>query len=74
VLNQELANTGVRVQVVLPGTPRTAIWESAGTGIASPLARILMDVEDMVDAALAGLDRGESVTIPSLPDVADWEA
>ncbi|RYI83191.1 MAG: SDR family oxidoreductase, partial [Acetobacteraceae bacterium] len=26
-----------------------------------------------VDAALAGLDQGEAVTIPSLPDVADWE-
>jgi short-subunit dehydrogenase len=28
----------------------------------------------MVDAALAGLDRGETLTIPSLPDVADWKA
>ena len=28
----------------------------------------------MVDAALAGLDRGEIVTIPSLPDIAQWEA
>ena len=28
-----------------------------------------MDVEDMVDAALTGLDRGETVTIPSLPDI-----
>jgi hypothetical protein len=26
-----------------------------------------------VDAALVGLDRGESVTIRSLPDIADWE-
>jgi short-subunit dehydrogenase len=31
-------------------------------------------VDDMVDAALAGLDRGETVTIPSLPDIAQWEA
>ena len=28
---------------------------------------------DMVDAALAGLDLGELVTIPSLPDVQEWE-
>jgi uncharacterized protein len=28
----------------------------------------------MVDAALAGFDQGEIVTIPALPDVADWEA
>lgn len=27
----------------------------------------------MVDAA-HGLDRGETVTIPSLPDMAEWEA
>jgi uncharacterized protein len=35
---------------------------------------MLMDVEEMVDAALVGLDRRELVTIPSLPDSADWEA
>jgi hypothetical protein len=27
----------------------------------------------MVDAALVGFDRQELVTIPSLPDAADWE-
>jgi hypothetical protein len=27
----------------------------------------------MVDAALLGLDRDEAVTIPPLPDVAEWE-
>jgi hypothetical protein len=35
---------------------------------------IVMDVEDMVDAALVGFDRRELVTIPSLPDVAQWES
>jgi hypothetical protein len=33
-----------------------------------------MPVEEMVDAALAGFDLGEFVTIPALPDLADWEA
>jgi hypothetical protein len=28
----------------------------------------------MVDAAIAGFEQGELVTIPSLPDMADWEA
>ncbi len=28
----------------------------------------------MVDAALAGFDAGEVITIPSLPDAADWQA
>jgi hypothetical protein len=28
-----------------------------------------MSMEDMVDAALAGLDQGEKVTLPSLEDI-----
>jgi hypothetical protein len=27
----------------------------------------------VLDASLAGLDPGELITIPSLPDLADWE-
>ena len=73
-LQQEVAGKGVRVQVVLPGATRTPIWEKAGTDIASLPPDIVMDVDDMVDAALAGLDRGEPVTIPALPDLAQWEA
>ena len=33
-----------------------------------------MSAADLVDAALAGLDQGESVTIPALPEAADWTA
>jgi uncharacterized protein len=32
-----------------------------------------MTSEDLVDAALAGLDQGELVTIPALPDKAEWD-
>ncbi|MFN5672293.1 MAG: SDR family oxidoreductase, partial [Bradyrhizobium sp.] len=35
---------------------------------------IVMKAEDMVDAALAGLDQGEVFTVPSLPEAADWQA
>jgi short-subunit dehydrogenase len=35
--------------------------------------QIVMKAQDMVDAALVGFDRQELVTIPSLPDAADWE-
>ena len=35
---------------------------------------MIMEVGEMVDAALAGFDQGELVTIPSLPDAADWQA
>jgi len=73
-LNQELQGSGVQVQAVLPGATRTEIWARAGRDIATLPAEILMDVDEMVDAALAGFDAGELVTLPALPDVADWEA
>jgi len=73
-LHAELASRGVTVQAVLPGATRTAIWEGAGVDIDTLPAAMLMEVEAMVDAAIAGLDSGEAVTIPSLPDMADWEA
>jgi len=31
-------------------------------------------VDELVDAALIGLDAGEAVTIPTLPDVKEWQA
>jgi len=37
-------------------------------------AGLVMPVGEMVDAALTGLDLGEFATIPSLPDIADWDA
>jgi len=33
-----------------------------------------MGAQEMVDASLAGLDQGEFATIPSLPELADWDA
>lgn len=72
-LRAELQGSGVRVQAVLPGATRTEIWSRAGVDIAQFPTEMVMGVEEMVDAALAGLDRGEAVTIPSLPEMADWE-
>lgn len=73
-LQAELGRHGVRVQAVLPGATRTEIWDRAGTPIAHLPQEMLMDVDTMVDAALAGLDQGEEVTIPSLEAVQDWTA
>jgi short-subunit dehydrogenase len=73
-LQKELAEQNVRVQAVLPGATATDLWELAGVPIANLPAEIVMKAEDMVDAALAGFDQGELVTLPSLPDIADWDA
>ncbi|HGH4356558.1 TPA: SDR family NAD(P)-dependent oxidoreductase [Pseudomonas aeruginosa] len=73
-LQHELAGSGVYVQAVLPGVTRTEIWERSGAGIAGIPAEMVMEVEDLVEAALVGFDRREAVTIPSLPDAADWQA
>jgi uncharacterized protein len=72
-LQQEIAGKGVHVQVVLPGATRTAIWERSCSGNAMLPPHKVMDPYTMVDAAIAGLERGEDVTIPSLPDMAEWE-
>jgi short-subunit dehydrogenase len=72
-LRQELANTGVQVQVVLPGATATNFWEVAGKPVEQLPNEIVMSAEDMVDASLAGFDQGEFVTIPALPDARQWE-
>src|SRR5205807_10672622 len=71
-LRHELADTGVRVQVVLPGAIATAFWTIAGTPVEHLPRERVMSAEDLVDAALAGLDQEEFVPIPALPNPADW--
>jgi short-subunit dehydrogenase len=71
-LQHELADKGVRIQAVLPGATATELWAIAGLPYKNLPASIVMSPEDMVDAALVGLDRGELVTIPGLHDGDEW--
>lgn len=71
-LSLELAPKGVYVQAVLPATTRTEIWGHVGADI-NTLSNV-MEVNDLVDAALVGFDRREAVTIPPLPDAGQWDA
>ena len=71
-LQHELADKVVRIQAVLPGATATDLWEIAGLPWQNLPASIVMSPEDMVDAALVGLDQGEWVTIPSLHDGDEW--
>lgn len=73
-LQKELAAKGVRVQVVAPGATATEFWNQAGLPVDNLPAAWVMTADNLVDAALAGLDRGEFVTIPSLQDGAEWDA
>jgi uncharacterized protein len=69
-LQFELASHGVYVQAVLPAATRTEIWERSGKDVNKLPA--VMETEELVDAALAGFDRRETVTIPSLSDFNQW--
>ena len=73
-LQHELAGKGVQVQAVLPGATATEFWARGGLPVEHLPAQIVMRAEDLVDAALRGFDRGEAVTLPSLHDVALWNA
>lgn len=61
-LHKELADKNVHVQ----------FWEIAADQIEHLPGRIVMQVGDMIDAALAGLDQDALVTLSSLPDAAGW--
>lgn len=71
-LHAELSPKGVYVQAVVPAATRTEIWNHAGMDVNKLPA--VMEAGELVDAALVGFDRSENVTIPSLPDVDQWNA
>jgi len=72
-LVHEFADKGVRTQAVLPGATATEFWDIAGKPVHQLPMQIVMSADDLVDAALAGLDLGETITIPSLPNQAEWD-
>ena len=71
-LNVELGPKGVYIQAVLPAATRTEIWDKAGKDVNQ--IEGVMEVAEMVDAALVGFDRREQVTIPPLHDDGQWKA
>lgn len=70
ILQQQVAGTNVRVQLVLPGAVVSEGWDVAGVSLDTLDPATVMTTEDCVAAALSGLDRGELVTVPSLQNEA----
>lgn len=73
-LQGELQGTGVRVQVVLPAGTATEFYDQAGLPLSALDPAVVMTTENLVDAALAGFDAGEAVTLPSVHDAELWTA
>ncbi len=67
-LQEEVAGTQVVVQLVLPSATATDIWELSGVPLEQLDQASIMSPEACVDAALAGLDQGETITLPSVED------
>ncbi|HEY4073143.1 MAG TPA: SDR family NAD(P)-dependent oxidoreductase [Herbaspirillum sp.] len=65
--------TAVKVQLVLPASTATELWDLSGVPLANLNQSSVMTAEHCVDAALAGLDQGEPVTLPSVEDKQLWE-
>ena len=72
-LHKEFSGRGIRIQTVVPGATATDFWDVSATPLDGLPAEVVMNADDMVEAAIAGFELGETITIPSLPDVADWE-
>jgi len=71
-LQAELGGRGLYVQAVLPAATRTEIWSRSGRDV--NVLQGVMDVGELVDAALVGFDQREAITIPPLPDAGQWDA
>ena len=72
-LQGEVADKGILVQVVVPPAVDTDFWNRAGLPVSNLPAGAVMKPQQLVDAALKGLDRRESWIFPSLSEQAVWD-
>ncbi len=57
-LQDEFADSGVRIQAVLPAATATDLWPTSGVALNALPTGTVMTTEDLVDAALRGLEIG----------------
>ena len=70
-LQTEVAGTGITVQLVLPAATATDLWELSGVPLSALDPASVMKADDLVDAALAGFDLGETITLPSVENASE---
>jgi len=68
-IQQEVASTNIRVQLVLPAAIATNLWDISGIPLSQLDPATIITAENAVDASLAGFDLGEDLTFPSLNDL-----
>lgn len=73
-LASKAKDSGVKFQAVLPGPTNTDMWARGGVPASVIPPDRIMAPEDLVEAALIGLERGEIVTAPTIDDESVWRA
>ena len=63
-LHEEVKESGVRVQALLPGFTRTEFQQEAGVDVDSVPRLAWMEPEQVVEASLQALERGDALCIP----------
>jgi short-subunit dehydrogenase len=66
-LHKEFSGSGICIQTVVPDATATGFWDLSATPLEGLPAAVVMNADDMVEAAIAGFELGETITIPSLP-------
>jgi short-subunit dehydrogenase len=74
-LDAELAGSGIRFQLLVPGLTRTNLGGAEDLGMFDKFPPEMVQAPEVVaEASLAGLELGEVVCIPRLEDYSQWEA
>ncbi len=72
-LQMEHQGANVVVQAILPGPVRTEFFDVSGGPAPFP-DHLFMSADELAETALRGLDQGELICFPNLPDMAAWTA
>lgn len=73
-MQSEAQGSAVFVQLLIPGIIATEFHNVAGADVSRFPPHMVMQTDEFVAGAIRGLELREPVCIPSMPDLAEWEA